>query len=292
MSEGLQYRIVETPTGATASIFVPGRQPVIVQSSHPAFDDIVAAARAGDPGLVAWLVNGGDTPDATEDPWLAAKGHLASRPIATCPSCSMPVALVPGDVNKATISCPFCSHEWNAFVVPDRVGAIVSWKGLTWRGGMLWSPTRSSFPWTPGVAAVAACAGRGRTAGHVAPAEGCSCGIYSGKTRMHQFRLGYVRDRDGVLAELHLSGRVVVATNGFKAQYARIGRLIVPETTQTPHIAGEIAKAWEPHGVTVTVEPIVSRSDTVRWCPGCGHPAPDDVRAVECPACGAFLERG
>lgn len=288
---GLQYRIVETPTGATASIFVPGRQPMVVQSSHPAFEEIVRAAKDGDAGLVAWLVNGGDAPASATDALLASRGRLGARPVATCPACSMPVSVSPSQVDHARLTCPFCSHEWNEFVVPDRIGAISSWKGLHYDGANLRSPSQTSYIWRPGVAGVAQCT-RTTHRDEDPPVDGCMCGLYSGKTRAHQIKLGYVHNVNGVLAELMLSGRVVVATNGFRAQYGRIARLIVPDESATPEVADALRRQWEPVGVPVTTEPLFQIANRAKWCPACGHPAPDDPRVLECPSCSTYLERG
>lgn len=291
----LQYRIVETPTGATASIFVPGRAPMVVQSSHPCFEAIVVAAKEGDAGLVAWLVNGGDAPASVVDKgeaWLASQGKLGATPVASCPACHAPVSVTPGDVDKANLTCPFCGTEWNAFVVPDRIGAIVSWKGLVLAGADLMSPVQRGFRWEPGVAGVAKCSKGGRV-----PHDRCGCGIYSGKTRAHQVRLNYVNERNGVLAELHLSGRVVVATNGFKAEFARIHKLIIPTGSDlwAHHNARQVEtlrSRWAPYGVDVIEEPLFSAEHRAKWCPACGHPAPADETVISCPACNTFLERG
>ena len=81
------------------SIFVPGRPPVIVQSSHPSFDEIVLAAEAGDEATVAWIASGGDAIGATtpEEAWEAAsQGRLRSEARGLVHPCSAPVSVAPG----------------------------------------------------------------------------------------------------------------------------------------------------------------------------------------------------
>lgn len=306
----LQYKLVETATGATISIFLPGRAPIVAQSSHAMFEEIVDASRAGNLDLVAKLMDFKTHPEESEtyaDVVLAARGQLGANPVALCPKCTAPVLVTAADVDKPLLTCPFCNHTWNEFIVPDRIGAIVSWKGLAVLLSeeddvTVVSPAKTDYVWSPGEAAVAHC-GAGRK--HLAPDENCGCGIYSGKTRSHQMRLGYAansrkqhhrgQDRFNVLAELHLSGKVCVATNGFKAQYARIGKLIVP--TDIPEkdrarVVEALKREWEPVGVNVTEEPLLAIENRAKWCPSCGTPAPEDPDELYCSECETVLERG
>lgn len=307
----LQYKLVETATGATVTIYLPGRAPIVAQSSHALFEEIVDAVRAGNLDLVAKLMDfkhGHDENETYADVVLAARGQLGANPVALCPKCTAPVLVSQADVDKPLLTCPFCNHTWNEFIVPDRIGAIISWKGLAVllteeNDATIVSPAKTDFVWTPGEAAVAHC-GAGQK--HQSPDEHCGCGIYSGKTRAHQMRLGYAsNNRDGqqhrnqrrfnVLAELHLSGKVCVATNGFKAEYARIGKLIVPTDIGEEHreVLVEALKAeWNPVGVEVTVEPLLALENRAKWCPACGTPAPEDENELYCSECETVLERG
>lgn len=311
----LQYKLVETATGATISIFLPGRAPIVAQSSHQFFEEIVDAVRSGNLDLVAKLMDFKASPHDHEhesyaDVFLAARGELGAKPVAMCPKCTAPVLLAAGDVDKALLTCPFCNHTWDEFIVPDRIGAIVSWKGLAAllseeNDVTIVSPAKTEYEWTPGEAAVAHC---GRGSKHLAPNENCGCGIYSGKTRAHQMRLGYAVNgqpegqrfkgnmtRYNVLAELHLSGKVCVATNGFKAQYARIGRIIVPTNIDPEHrkvLVEALKREWEPVGVAVTEEALLAIENRAKWCPSCGTPAPEDPNEIYCSECETVLERG
>lgn len=307
----LQYKLVETATGATISIFLPGRAPIVAQSSHVLFEEIVDAVRADNIDLVGKLMDFKVKPDENEsyaDAVLAARGQLGANPVALCPKCSAPVLVTASDVDKPHLTCPFCSHSWDEFIVPDRIGAIVSWKGLAalldGEGNIeIVSPAKTAYVWEPGEAAVAGC-GSGRK--HLAPDENCGCGIYSGKTRAHQIRLGYAKnegkshmhggkERFNLLAELHLSGKVCVATNGFKAQYARIGRLIVPTDIpeeDRPRIVEALKRVWEPLGVKITEEALLAIEHRAKWCPACGTPAPEDPNELYCESCETVLERG
>lgn len=113
---------------------------------------------------------------------------------------------------------------------PDLVEEIVGWRA--WivrlrelRTPILYSVTRREWvAWPADRWTVAECA-----KDHDPPGEKCSCGIYAARDRDQLDGLGYA---DGailhVIGEVGLAGRVVVGTQGWRAEKARPRRLLVP----------------------------------------------------------------
>lgn len=69
--------------------------------------------------------------------------------------------------------------------------------------------------------------------GHIEniPVEGCSCGLYAAKTREHLVSLRYGAYGDQAIhaiGEVAFKGKVIEGSQGWKAEYGRIKRLIVP----------------------------------------------------------------
>ena len=302
MSEPFFYRMVETPFGATISIFIPGHKPLIAQSSHKNFEQIVEAAKEGSELVARYFDLSTPNSDLFTPEMVAAQS--SARPTVLCPKCMAPILVSNDQAQDPTLTCPFCAHEWNEFIVPDRIGAINSWKGLSVSvengHAKVTSPAYGHQEWKPGEAVVAKHHGAHDHGPEETPKEGCSCGIYSGKTRAHQIRLGYAKNNDRrgnyrVLCELALSGKVIVATNGFKAQYARITKFIVPDeipADEREELVLALQHDWEILGIPVVVETLEAPICRAKWCPECGAPAPDDPKKFECEVCETYLERG
>lgn len=302
MSQPFFYRMVETPNEATISIFIPGHKPLVAQSSHPNFEMIVQAAKEGSELVSRYFDLASPDSEIFTAEMIAAQS--AARPTVMCPKCMAPILVSNDQANDSHLTCPFCGHEWNEFIVPDRIGAINSWKGLKVElvagKAVVKSPAYGHQHWKPGEAVVAKHHGSHKHSDEDTPKEGCSCGIYSGKTRAHQIRLGYAKNSGThhdyrVLCELALSGKVIVATNGFKAQYARITKFIVPDAIpedEREELVLALQADWEILGVPVLVETIEAPINRAKWCPECGAPAPEDPKKFECEICESYLERG
>jgi hypothetical protein len=59
------------------------------------------------------------------------------------------------------------------------------------------------------------------------PGENCSCGIYAASTKEHLSELGYGLMGGTIIGEVGLAGKVVVGTQGYRAEKARPVRLFV-----------------------------------------------------------------
>lgn len=88
------------------------------------------------------------------------------------------------------------------------------------------------------------------------PAKPCTCGIYA--TTSLDVINGYLRSSSPVLGVVELGGRVIPATNGYRAAIARIAAiLLVDESLTVPHpVLAEVASAYQvPALVPVSLAP-------------------------------------
>lgn len=123
------------------------------------------------------------------------------------------------------------------FQAPDLVGAVEGWR--VWRvstelpkfGGApkLYSATYGGYYWAARKACVAEC----EKCGENVPGEYCSCGFYSAKTFDHLMGMSYhLYDAEtgmiAVLGQVANWGKVIEATQGWRAQIAYPVRLWVP----------------------------------------------------------------
>jgi hypothetical protein len=117
--------------------------------------------------------------------------------------------------------------------VPDYFEPMIGWRA--WRirdtpaGPRLHSVTYSHCFWTPRDATVAECEKKK----HLAPDEGCTCGLYSAKHKAHLLGMGYHHydpDRGGMNAvgEVVLWGKIVEGTQGWRAERGYPRELYVP----------------------------------------------------------------
>jgi hypothetical protein len=128
------------------------------------------------------------------------------------------------------------------------------------------------------------------------PVKGCGgptghgCGFYSARTREHLVgTLGeYVRYSEGrpmVIGKVRLAGKIILATNGFRAQKVRPVEIYVP--FECWEIARDLKVVYEPHGVVVKLETTVvlpaDGNGAMRWCSKCRAKM---NRTAVCGSCG------
>jgi hypothetical protein len=111
--------------------------------------------------------------------------------------------------------------------VPDAVGEIAGWRA--WKvislGRTVWlGSVVSDAAWPRDRYFVATCAGNTEDE-HGVPVESCGCGIYAARDRdlLLEMAYGHYEDSDDVrvIGEVALSGKVIVATRGYRAARAR-----------------------------------------------------------------------
>lgn len=119
---------------------------------------------------------------------------------------------------------------------PDVVGELVGWRAWRVIGSvqlpMLASVTHGNTIWHPDRWTIATCsdAETCRNGGDV-PGQSCSCGMYAASSRERLLDLGYNRgsaQRPVLIGEVGMTGKVIPAAWGFRAQRARIVRLELP----------------------------------------------------------------
>ncbi len=226
-------------------------------------------------------------------------------PRNTCPNCSCPDQV-------AGLPCGFCRTD-----IPYPAGAVragvmiqadkpIGWKGMrVTAAGLLIPPMYSQDgPFTPGEWMVATCNGGefdGTPECHhpdnpdfnyqppVKRPRDCMCGYYSGRTREHQITLGYARytlDDPTVLVELELAGKIVPASNGWRAQKVRPLRIHVPH--ELWQVGAKLKAQYAGHAeVIMGTTMILPKTDTPEWCPKCK--AKWDSRGVVCGFCSYRL---
>ncbi len=125
-------------------------------------------------------------------------------------------------------------QQESPFVVPDVVGEIIGFRAwyvvrlgkTTTRLYSLMSRTK----WPTDDFFTASCL-YGHEHPEGVPSESCTCGIYVARDRTHLVSLGYNAYDDEskrVVGEVAISGKIRVATNGYRAEKARIHKLLVP----------------------------------------------------------------
>lgn len=125
-------------------------------------------------------------------------------------------------------------HKCNvgeSMVVPDVVGEVIafrSWYVQQEKDEAILVSLNDKTPWTPGQFLIARC-----TVHNVEeiPVKTHTCGIYAAKDREHLVAMRYNRydlNRDVVIGEVALSGKIIPGTQGWRAQKARPVKLFVP----------------------------------------------------------------
>ena len=146
--------------------------------------------------------------------------------------------------------------EFPPYRVPDALGEVAGWRA--WRvlsdgDARLSSVDVGGTLWHPGRFAKARCL---RGASHLAPDEACTCGFYAARTREDLVGLGtyhrYTREHPVVIGEVALSGKVIFASRGFRAEQARPLRLLIPY--ELWHLADQLAGVYGPDEVQVELD--------------------------------------
>lgn len=208
--------------------------------------------------------------------------------------------------------CPKCVEEMEGVRVPDIVGDVLGWRAwyLTWlapSGGrhriaagdaasfewpdgweirlesQSYGGARANSLWIPGEWNVAQCAGGNP---HVAPDESCRCGFYAARTREHLLTMSYHHYKPGerpvAMGQVQMAGKVIPASNGFRAMKVR------PRCILVPYEFWQYVKPLDAaYGAHVSVELdntlVMPRGETPKWCERCGARMPD--RSFRCGFC-------
>jgi len=123
----------------------------------------------------------------------------------------------------------------------------------------------------------------------VIPARECNggghgCGFYAGRTHAHMLSLGYCASGNTVMARIQMQGKIIPATNGFRAQQVKILDLLVP--FEEWELARDLKAVYGPYGVNVKCEQtrIHAKGTIPDWCDHCK--AKMNPRSATCPLCG------
>jgi hypothetical protein len=111
-------------------------------------------------------------------------------------------------------------------IIPDVAGIITGWRAWHVTTDGLLESLSQDHVWTPREATVATCGKR-----HPVPHEKCMCGLYAARTLDHLAGMGYNgygADHFAIVGEVAMWGKVIVGTQGWRAQYAYPKRLLVP----------------------------------------------------------------
>jgi len=149
-------------------------------------------------------------------------------------------------------------------VVPDVVGELHGFRAFNVRGSK--KPTLISLnaqaEWPTDNWMIATCANRmvcPKSDDKKVPGERCSCGIYSARDWNHLVSINYNRYSDEsirVVGKVGLAGKVIPASQGFRAEKARVIELWVP------HISWRLVKPLqERYGVPVHLQNTLVATD-------------------------------
>ena len=177
--------------------------------------------------------------------------------------------------------------------IPDLIGPVLGWRAWRvdeWCAGVSLVSVTCDYVWSPDGWNVADC---WRTGLHVAPAEHCTCGFYSARSRAHlvttEYPLYSSHARSGwqmqpkLIGEVELAGKVIPAANGFRAMLARPRRILVPH--EFHRLVKPLQAAYLGHAkVELANTLLLPIGETPEWCLGCGIRLPR--RQLRCPACG------
>lgn len=116
---------------------------------------------------------------------------------------------------------------------------------------------------------------------------GHGCGFYTSRTWAHALENGYhgySEEAPHILARIQLAGKVIPATNGWRAQKVRLVELFVPH--EMWKMGAALKDAYGPHGVTITVAATMvmpgSKADgAIEWCARCSAKMPKRSRTCD-----------
>lgn len=234
-----------------------------------------------------------------------------------CPACGCPD-------QRVSLNCGFCGAHVPVpadALNPDgtvRVEEVLGYRGWTVDFSLgrhrprLASPTMSRAPvWEPGQWMIADCMSFGRM-NHMTPADanyhgadhpdpdrwcptnhahgGHGCGFYAARDRAHlvgklpQYT-HYTPESPVVIGQVQMAGKIIFASNGFRAQRVR------PRVIYVPHEAWELGRdlkaEYGPHDVkiemsTTSIMP-AKGAGAIKWCQKCG--AKMTPRSLTCDFC-------
>jgi hypothetical protein len=197
-----------------------------------------------------------------------------------------------------------------------QVTEILAYKGLNvvrQSDGtpMLFSPVFGTA-WVPGVWATAGCGGEGKTGLYTdpthpgyhgpgalhadgfpcrerwSPVKTCGCGFYAGRTHAHLIGLGYANytvDSPSIVAQVELQGKIIPASNGWRAQQMRPRVLYVP--FELWELGRDLKATWGPHGVEIQMAATTlvpkTGEQAIPYCVKCG--AQMRKRTIRCGFC-------
>jgi len=234
----------------------------------------------------------------------------------TCPGCGCPDQHV-------GLPCGFCSNivpipaEAMTAAGTAKVKEVIGWRAWAITRDenerpRLTSPVVGNHVWLPGGWEVAECTRHSYHGSHaediekVSPVVGCGggpqahgCGFYAGRTHAHLIGMGYGRygledtpnpRTTKVIGQVQMSGKIIPASNGWRAQKVRPRVIYVPY--EYWQLAADLKEDYGPYGVEVdvgtTVKLQAESSDIPRWCPHCT--AAWQGRVSRCEVCGYTLQ--
>ncbi len=150
---------------------------------------------------------------------------------------------MPRKFNRASYPLPHAKYGVDFAKVPDTyVEPFVAYRSWGWSAEGIAS--LNGAPWTPKVAFEATCHYRNdwkwlvasattdetrkwlQSKEHYVPNENCTCGMYAGINMRHLIDINYIQR--GIHGEVHLWGRLMRHTLGWRAQFAYPKYFIVP----------------------------------------------------------------
>lgn len=104
---------------------------------------------------------------------------------------------------------------------------------------------------------------------------GHGCGFYAGRTWNHLVDMGYARysaDDPRIICKIQMQGKIIPATNGFRAQQVRPLVMYVPH--ELWRLGAELKNVYGPHGVELEMAATLvaakaGTAEAVVWCAKC-----------------------
>lgn len=237
---------------------------------------------------------------------------MADDLTATCPGCGCPGQRVGLNCGFCAAKIPLPNVNADGTAVVKEVIGFRGW-AISFDLGRdkprLKSPTMRGYVWEPGQWMIAECvshyglldptdwpsAYHGPLAADPAyqsPVKECGgtgghgCGFYAARDRSHlvgalSVYTHYTADNPSVIGQVQMAGKIIFATNGFRAQRVR------PRTIYVPHelweLGRDLKKEYGPHGVVIDMAATVL-PESRKWCERCS--AAMKPKTLDCDFCG------